>query len=313
MKSGVREADVQPVSDLNSGDMRAQHAEDAARALRAQASELVAQAEAAERRSQVFAKGAAGERDIGNLLDGLLVEGWIALHDRRVTGSSPANLDHLVVGPAGAFVIDTKNWTGGRVRLDDRGMALAKWRKDDELHAVKVQGDVLAASVQQARPGTPVHAVLAFVQDMGIDRPTLHQSVVVLQRDQLIGWLRALPPSLTPGEVVALLRELERRHPPRSVRVPSRPGSRGRSSTPARTRTSSPRGPQPSRRGAASQLQRQSQRRALLIKLLVVVVLFFVLTQTTLLTTVVGTLGKAAGGAISEQVGPQPPTPPPSR
>jgi Nuclease-related domain len=32
-------------------------------------------------------------------------------HDLAVPGS-PANVDHLVIGPTGLFVIDSKQWTG---------------------------------------------------------------------------------------------------------------------------------------------------------------------------------------------------------
>jgi hypothetical protein len=32
-------------------------------------------------------------------------------HDLAVPGS-PANVDHLVIGPSGVFVVDSKQWTG---------------------------------------------------------------------------------------------------------------------------------------------------------------------------------------------------------
>ena len=35
----------------------------------------------------------------------------MVFHDLAVPGS-PANLDHLVIGPSGVFVIDSKQWTG---------------------------------------------------------------------------------------------------------------------------------------------------------------------------------------------------------
>jgi Nuclease-related domain len=35
----------------------------------------------------------------------------VVLHDLAVPGS-PANVDHLVIGPSGVFVIDSKQWTG---------------------------------------------------------------------------------------------------------------------------------------------------------------------------------------------------------
>jgi hypothetical protein len=44
---------------------------------------------------------------------------WAVLHDLAVPGSR-ANLDHLVIGPGGVFVIDSKQYRG-RLQLDPTG------------------------------------------------------------------------------------------------------------------------------------------------------------------------------------------------
>jgi len=70
-------------------------------------------------------RGAAGEVATARLLDGLPGRRWVVLHDLRIPGSR-ANLDHLVIGPTGVWVIDTKTtrapvragWR--RVRFGDR-------------------------------------------------------------------------------------------------------------------------------------------------------------------------------------------------
>ena len=41
------------------------------------------------------------------------------LHDRRVPGTR-GNIDHIVVGPAGVFVIDAKNYQG-KIEVRNRG------------------------------------------------------------------------------------------------------------------------------------------------------------------------------------------------
>jgi hypothetical protein len=56
-------------------------------------------------------RGAAGERRTARLLDPLERHGWAVLHDLAVPGS-PANIDHLVIGPGGVFVIDSKQYPG---------------------------------------------------------------------------------------------------------------------------------------------------------------------------------------------------------
>jgi hypothetical protein len=56
-------------------------------------------------------RGAHGEQRTATLLRRLEPHGWVVLHDLAVPGSR-ANLDHLVIGPGGVFVIDSKQYTG---------------------------------------------------------------------------------------------------------------------------------------------------------------------------------------------------------
>jgi Nuclease-related domain len=56
-------------------------------------------------------RGAHGERRTARLLDRLTRDGYVVFHDLAVP-DSPANVDHLVIGPSGVFVIDSKQWSG---------------------------------------------------------------------------------------------------------------------------------------------------------------------------------------------------------
>jgi hypothetical protein len=56
-------------------------------------------------------RGAAGERRTARQLDRLTADGYVVFHDLAVPGS-PANVDHLVIGPSGVFVVDSKQWSG---------------------------------------------------------------------------------------------------------------------------------------------------------------------------------------------------------
>jgi hypothetical protein len=60
-----------------------------------------------------------GERRTARLLGPLKQHGWAILHDLAVPGSR-ANIDHLVIGPGGVFVVDSKQYRG-RLRLDLSG------------------------------------------------------------------------------------------------------------------------------------------------------------------------------------------------
>jgi nuclease-like protein len=80
--------------------------------------------------------GAEGERRTARLLAPLERRGYQVFHDLAVPGSA-ANVDHLVVGPTGVYVIDSKRYrgrlryTGGHLwhggRILDRTLATLWW------------------------------------------------------------------------------------------------------------------------------------------------------------------------------------------
>jgi hypothetical protein len=81
-------------------------------------------------------RGAAGERRTARLLDRLTDDGYVVFHDLAVPGS-PANVDHLVIGPSGVFVIDSKQWSGS-VHQGSDGLAWHNhYRLDRTLETVR--------------------------------------------------------------------------------------------------------------------------------------------------------------------------------
>jgi hypothetical protein len=54
-------------------------------------------------------RGAVGEEHVGKIIDRLRDQGWLAIHD---TPTSRGNIDHILVGPAGLFTVETKSHRG---------------------------------------------------------------------------------------------------------------------------------------------------------------------------------------------------------
>ncbi|UVJ39703.1 nuclease-related domain-containing protein [Arthrobacter sp. CJ23] len=85
----------------------------------------------AEHAEQSWKAGAEGERLVAAELARLAPHGWYMLHDVHWPGRPLANLDHVLVGPGGIVVVDTKNWTGnvtahgGVLRQNGRSRASA--------------------------------------------------------------------------------------------------------------------------------------------------------------------------------------------
>ena len=119
--------------------------------------------------TRAWAVGAAGEEKLARELSKL--PGIRILNDRRVPGT-PANIDHIVIAPAGVFVVDAKHVTG-RIDIRDRG---GLFRTDKRLYvggrdrsklarAMSWQVDSVVKALEGAgiEPLPPVVPVLCFI------------------------------------------------------------------------------------------------------------------------------------------------------
>jgi hypothetical protein len=92
--------------------------------------------------ARAWQRGAIGERQTARLLDRLRRNGYVVLHDLAMPGSA-ANVDHLVIGPSGVFVLDSKLWTGGVHQSSDGLVWHNHYRLDRPLASVRWQAETL--------------------------------------------------------------------------------------------------------------------------------------------------------------------------
>lgn len=119
--------------------------------------------------TRAWAQGARGERALAEALAS--VAGIQVLHDRRVPGTR-GNIDHIVVAPAGVFVVDAKHYEG-LIRVRDIGgffktdRRLYVGRRDcsklAENTTWQVEAVERAVRSAPADPMPPVTPVLCFV------------------------------------------------------------------------------------------------------------------------------------------------------
>lgn len=110
--------------------------------------------------------GAKGEELLANAL--LAVPGLIVLHDRRVQGTK-GNIDHIVIAPAGVFVVDAKHYQG-MIELRNYGWFL---RPDWRLTVGRRDKSKLARDM-----GWQVDAVTAALTEAGVDPVPVIQPVL---------------------------------------------------------------------------------------------------------------------------------------
>jgi hypothetical protein len=146
-------------------------------------------------------RGAAGERRTARLLHPLERQGWAVLHDLALPGGR-ANLDHLVIGPGGVFVIDSKQYRG-RLQLDAVGKLWhGRYPLTPALRAVSFEADRAARVLPD--PGV---AVVPIVAVQGAQVPwgeVVVEGVPVVTARRLPSLLRQLPPVLAPERVAAV-------------------------------------------------------------------------------------------------------------
>lgn len=98
-------------------------------------------------------QGAEGERAVGQFLDRLRSDGYQVFHDVLGEGF---NLDHVVIGPAGVFTIETKTWSkpahgDARIGYDGEKLVAGSWMPNrDPLIQAKAQARWLAALLSES-------------------------------------------------------------------------------------------------------------------------------------------------------------------
>lgn len=119
------------------------------------------------RRVAAFLKGARGEERVAREL-ATLPEAFTVLHGVSAGGATAAaaDFDHIVVGPTGVFVIETKNWSGtvtvkGGALLQD-GRHPSRPPLDQVRHAVRELQQLLA---EHDVGGSMVEGVVCLASD----------------------------------------------------------------------------------------------------------------------------------------------------
>lgn len=136
-------------------------------------------------------RGATGEEQVGGLLDQLDGEGWSVIHDASF---GRGNVDHIVLGPAGVFTVETKSHPGPVRARAIHGAVLRQAQEQREL----VEGIVDAR----------VEPLLVYSRAW-VDKPLARRrGVRVLPARMLLSYLLRCPPMLADEQVASAHRQI---------------------------------------------------------------------------------------------------------
>jgi hypothetical protein len=129
-------------------------------------------------------RGATGEEQVGGLLDELAGEDWQVIHDASL---GRGNVDHILIGPAGVFTVETKSHPG-------------------PIKVGRVHGATLSQAQAQRKAiervvGVPVEPLIVFSRAW-VDKPLARRKGVrVTPARMLSGYLERRPATLTREQV----------------------------------------------------------------------------------------------------------------
>jgi hypothetical protein len=155
--------------------------------------------------------GAVGERAVAEQLARLGPE-WRVLHAVRV-GTQGADIDHVVIGPAGVFTVNAKHhpnasiWVGGNTFMVN-GQRVPYIRSSR--HEARRASRLLTEQTGFPVPVSGVIAVMGAQRGYTVKQQPEDGAVVVVQRRRISRHLRRLPSHLGPREVEAIF-EVARR------------------------------------------------------------------------------------------------------
>ncbi len=188
--------------------------------------------------------GADGEARVVEVLLDIDKAGWWVLPDRRWPGTARANLDVLVVGPGGVFVVDVKNWRD--VRVEAGTVWHGQVRKDDQLAKLRDQCDAVEdVLVDAGYPPSQVTPILVLAGRTQSPIPVA--GVTVTGERNLHRELLRRGRLLSDEQVLRLTSILDAGCPP----MPARPTAGARSSNRQKPSTASR-----SREGGTAQIPR---------------------------------------------------------
>lgn len=203
------------MADGGSARARAEELWTRAAAERGREDEARVRAEQLEAQAGAWAAGADGERRVAKALTDL-PSGWVVLHDRLLRpGTSLSNLDHVVVGPGGLFLVDAKNWAGG-LTVHHGNL----WQHAGRSSAKGAELDKLAgfAGEMEKALGVPVVPVVALAGSNGARfRAQRVRGVEVVPCGRLAKWLRRQPMTTDPVTAELLSRKIAHTYPSASA------------------------------------------------------------------------------------------------
>jgi hypothetical protein len=146
--------------------------------------------------------GAAGEIRTARMLETLEADGFRVLHDRKIPGARSANIDHIVIGPPGIYVVETKSYKGP-LQIRGNEIFVAGRRKNGWVDEVNREAAAVRTALAEevAARGWPITGIICVHR---ADLPWFQsevQGVRIVSGKDLVKRLRKADQVLSPADI----------------------------------------------------------------------------------------------------------------
>jgi len=152
--------------------------------------------------SRPWYEAAVSEIEVGDAL-ARLGDDWVVLHAVPV-GTGTTDIDHVVIGPGGVFIINTKNHPGQTVWASQRAFLVSGIRHPYIRNMEYEMGRVERLLSSAAGISVEVSGILAIVAAKSITVREKHRDVTVLSTASIVQWLLDRRVVLSAVEVAAI-------------------------------------------------------------------------------------------------------------
>jgi hypothetical protein len=152
--------------------------------------------------SRPWYEAAVSEIEVGDEL-ARLGDDWVVLHALPV-GTGTTDIDHVVIGPGGVFIINTKNHPGQTVWASQRAFMVSGIRHPYIRNMEYEMGRVERLLSSAAGMSVEVSGILAVVAAKSITVREKHRDVTVLSTASIVRWLLDRRVVLSPVEIAAI-------------------------------------------------------------------------------------------------------------
>jgi hypothetical protein len=151
------------------------------------------------RNTHAWRDGARGERATARLLRRLGRHGYAVFHDVAIPGT-PANADHLLIGPPGVILVDSKRYTGQVTQTADGRIWHNHYPMDQTLRSLRLETHAISAAL-----GVGVRPVMCVHQAQVAHGGLRAGDVQILPAGRLRNMLRNSSQQLGEADLAALV------------------------------------------------------------------------------------------------------------